>query len=60
MVSGFFDEAFLTDAEAQRKYQPSGLIEAEEVAEVAVFLVSDESRKMTGSAVMVDGGYTAL
>ncbi|GHF17726.1 SDR family NAD(P)-dependent oxidoreductase [Pseudolysinimonas yzui] len=60
MVAGFFDEEFLANEEAQREYQPLGLISPEEVAAVAVFLVSDESRKMTGSAVIVDGGFTAL
>jgi NAD(P)-dependent dehydrogenase (short-subunit alcohol dehydrogenase family) len=60
MVAGFFDEEFLNDEQAQRGYQPLGLISPEEVADVAVFLVSDESRKMTGSAVMVDAGYTAV
>lgn len=60
MVAGFFDDEFLKDEQAQRAYQPLGLISPEEVADVAVFLVSDESRKMTGSSVMVDAGYTAL
>lgn len=32
---------------------------AEEVARVAVFLASDEASYMTGSPVVVDGGYTA-
>ncbi len=31
----------------------------EDVAPAAVFLASDESRFVTGSALMVDGGYTA-
>jgi meso-butanediol dehydrogenase/(S,S)-butanediol dehydrogenase/diacetyl reductase len=60
MVADFFDDGFLNDEEAQRAYQPLGLIDPEEVADVAVFLVSDESRKMTGSAVVVDAGYTAM
>ncbi|MCA1942689.1 MAG: SDR family oxidoreductase [Yonghaparkia sp.] len=60
MVADFFDSAVLDDLEAQRAYQPLGLIQPEEVASVAVFLASDASRKMTGTAVVVDGGYTAL
>ena len=59
MVSAFFDEGFFEDDSAQRAYQPLGMIAPEEIADVAVFLVSDESRKMTGTAVMVDAGYTA-
>ncbi|WP_120519858.1 SDR family NAD(P)-dependent oxidoreductase [Arthrobacter celericrescens] len=60
MVASFFDDDFLNDEQAQRAYQPLGLIVPEEVADVAVFLVSDDSRKMTGSAVLVDAGYTAI
>jgi meso-butanediol dehydrogenase/(S,S)-butanediol dehydrogenase/diacetyl reductase len=59
MVAGFFDDKFLEDDAAQREYQPLGLISPEEVADVAVFLASDASRKMTGTAVLVDAGYTA-
>lgn len=34
--------------------------EAEDVASAALFLASDESRAMTGSGLVVDGGWTAL
>lgn len=38
-------------------WQPIG--EPEDIARVAVFLASDDSKFMTGSAVVVDGGFTA-
>lgn len=42
------------------KIAPVGRIgQPEDVAEVAVFLASDESRFVTGSAYHVDGGWTA-
>lgn len=59
MVDGFFDEGFFEDEAAQREYQPLGMISPREIADVAVFLVSDASRKMTGTSVVVDAGYTA-
>lgn len=60
MVESFFEDGFFEDDAAQRKYQPLGFGTPEQIADVAVFLASDESRLMTGSAVVVDGGYTAL
>lgn len=39
--------------------QPMGrLASAEEIAELAVYLASDEARFMTGQAVIIDGGIT--
>lgn len=59
MLTDFFGDEFGSFKEKERDYQPLGLVAPEDVANVAKFLVSDDSRMMTGSAVMVDGGYTA-
>lgn len=48
------DEEILAQNEA--KY-PLGMGEAEDVANAAVFLLSDASKKITGIDLVVDGGY---
>jgi NAD(P)-dependent dehydrogenase (short-subunit alcohol dehydrogenase family) len=46
-------EAFLT------KEHPLGLGTEDDIACAALYLASDESRYMTGSTLVIDGGYTA-
>ena len=54
--------AFSDPAQARKEFvarQPLGrLAKAEEIAELSVFLASDESIFMTGQAVIMDGGIT--
>ena len=43
------------------KATPMGrMAESSEVADLALFLASDESSFITGSSIMIDGGYTSL
>ncbi|MEM0161307.1 MAG: SDR family NAD(P)-dependent oxidoreductase [Thermoplasmata archaeon] len=62
MVSSFAQSMGNREAvyEALKKLHPLGRLgKAEEIASVIVFLLSDDSSFMTGSEVVVDGGYTA-
>lgn len=38
---------------------PLGIVKAEEIAETVAFLLSDVVKTMTGTTVVIDGGYTA-
>jgi NAD(P)-dependent dehydrogenase (short-subunit alcohol dehydrogenase family) len=53
---------FLTaeQIEVLEKKQPLGFGEPIDVANAIVFLLSDASRQITGTTMIVDGGYTAL
>ncbi|MGC8593813.1 MAG: SDR family NAD(P)-dependent oxidoreductase [Nitrososphaeria archaeon] len=62
MVRGFAESTGSKEAvyEALKKLHPLGRLgKPEEVASVIVFLLSDDASFMTGSEVVVDGGYTA-
>ncbi len=62
MVRGFelFESGETVALEKIAEEQPLGLGTPEAIADVAVFLSSDASRLMTGSAVLADGGLMAL
>ncbi len=62
MVDGFLNAT--PDAVAKKKYlvslHPLGhLGEADDIAQGVLFLASEESKFMTGSELVIDGGYTA-
>jgi len=62
MVRGFAESTGNKEAvyEALKKLHPLGRLgKPEEIASVIVFLLSDDASFMTGSEVVVDGGYTA-
>ena len=46
-------------AASAARYPLKRLGEVDDVANLAVFLASDESKWMTGAVLPVDGGYTA-
>lgn len=48
----------LTQLEAQKARHPLGLGEPKDVANAAVFLLSDASRWITGTSLVMDGGST--
>ena len=48
-----------TSRDAAKKYPMKQIGSADDVAHLAVFLASDESRWITGAIFPVDGGYTA-
>ena len=43
---------------ATEQNQPLGITKAEEIANVAAFLLSDATRTITGTSIVIDGGYT--
>ena len=51
----------LSDDELSRLKQgyPLGLGTSQDVANLCLFLLSDESRWITGQNIVIDGGYTA-
>ncbi len=43
---------------AHKQPLSGGMLEADDVAQAALFLLSEESRHMTGQVITVDGGWT--
>lgn len=51
------DIAVINDG-ATEKLSPLGITKAEEVANVVAFLLSDATKTITGTSIVIDGGYT--
>ena len=45
---------------ARKQPLAGGLIEADEVAAAGAFLLSDQSRQITGQVLAVDGGWSVI
>ncbi len=58
MTKGFFEDPQFRDA-VLSKIKLGRLGTVEDVVGAAVYLASDASGLMTGSALMLDGGWTA-
>jgi NAD(P)-dependent dehydrogenase (short-subunit alcohol dehydrogenase family) len=56
MLTQFADD--ITDFEHIRKQQFLGIIDPEEVAVMAAYLLSNAARSITGSQFLMDGGFT--
>jgi NAD(P)-dependent dehydrogenase (short-subunit alcohol dehydrogenase family) len=59
LVQGVIDQGIMDVAAVQRRTPQHRIGEVEDVIGLALFLASDESSFMTGSVVIVDGGWTA-
>ena len=56
-IESFVDESSIQEME---KKQPLGFGKPEDVANAVLFLLNPESRFITGSNLVADGGYTAM
>ena len=56
-LASFVDESSIQEME---KKQPLGFGKPEDVANAVLFLLNPESRFITGSNLVADGGYTAM
>lgn len=58
MTQTYFDDP-ATEERIRNVYPLGRVAQAEDVAEVILFLASDRARHVTGTVIPVDGGYTA-
>lgn len=47
------------DEASNENQAPLGIVKAEEIAETVAFLLSDAVKTITGTTIVIDGGYTA-
>lgn len=58
MTQAYFDDP-ATEERIKNVYPLGRVAQAEDVAEVILFVASDKARHVTGAVIPVDGGYTA-
>jgi NAD(P)-dependent dehydrogenase (short-subunit alcohol dehydrogenase family) len=58
MFDGLVESVPQEQLEKMLNYHPLGFGEPEDVAHAVVYLLSDAARWVTGTALVVDGGYT--
>lgn len=59
MLQRSFDKMTAAEIENIKAAHPLGLGRAEDISALACFLLSDKSRWITGSNIVIDGGYSA-
>jgi len=59
MTEKLFDKMTEQQIQTMTKMHPLGLGKAEDVAHAIAYLLSDASRWMTGTSLVIDGGYSA-
>jgi NAD(P)-dependent dehydrogenase (short-subunit alcohol dehydrogenase family) len=59
LVQGVIEKGMLPLGAIEKRTPQGRIGEVQDVIGLAVFMASDEARYMTGSIVMVDGGWTA-
>jgi NAD(P)-dependent dehydrogenase (short-subunit alcohol dehydrogenase family) len=58
MSAGFIQDSMLLSENVDFKKQLLGVIEPREISDMVAFLLSDKVKSITGTSIVLDGGYT--